>query len=179
MQIAVIRHLPTEWNQIGVLQGSRDIPISPLTEESLCAIQLNKRKLKNFEPVDLVLTSSLIRTHETAKCYGYDSFTVEPLLNELNFGDYEGVPKSILMEDYSDMWINSPRGLTLGEPLIVFEKRIVTFLNKYKNYSNVIIFGHGSWIRALLSISRYGTLDHMNKVEVKNNDLNIVDFSKL
>ncbi|MBD8068070.1 histidine phosphatase family protein [Bacillus sp. PS06] len=176
MEIAAIRHLPTEWNKKGVLQGSRNIPISPITNGFKHDIEVNKQKLINILPVDIVLTSSLIRTQQTAKSYGYESFQVEPLLDELNFGDYEGVPKSRLINDYSDVWMNSPRELTLGESLLDFEKRILSFIKEYKHYSKIIVFGHGSWMRGLISINQFGTINEMNKVVVKNNELLIVNF---
>ncbi|MFC4322770.1 histidine phosphatase family protein [Litchfieldia salsa] len=179
MQIAVIRHLPTEWNQKGVLQGSRNIPILPLTSENQYEIDQNRKKLSQVEPADIVLTSSLIRTQETAENYGYTSFKIEPLLDELNFGEYEGVPKSTLLNDYPVLWTEEPKKLTLGESLIDFEKRVLRFIEVYNDYSNVIVFGHGSWIRALISIKTVGSINSMNKVKVKNNDLILLDFPPL
>ncbi|WP_078546288.1 histidine phosphatase family protein [Litchfieldia alkalitelluris] len=176
MQIAVIRHLPTKWNQRGVLQGSRDIPILPISKETEDVIKQNKKHLDLLGAPDFILTSSLIRTHETAKLYGYHSFQKEPLLDELNFGEFEGSPKSLLIQTHKRKWLEQPRDLILGEPLVEFEQRIFKFLESYKDFSNLIVFGHGSWIRALLSIKQSGSINHMNQVEVKNNDLNLLEF---
>ena len=48
-------------------------------------------------------------------------------------------------------WIENPKELVLGESINNLEERIVTFLTKYKKLTNVLVFGHGSWIRALIS----------------------------
>lgn len=176
MQIALIRHLPTKWNQRGVLQGSRDIPILPISSETEQDINMNKKILESMGHPDLILTSSLIRTQETAQLYGYQSFQKEPLLDELNFGEFEGSPKSLLIQTHKRKWLEQPRDLILGEPLVQFEKRILSFLEAYEDFTNIIIFGHGSWIRGLLSIKQSGSINQMNQIEIKNNDLNLIEF---
>ena len=176
MQLAVVRHLPTEWNQRGLLQGNRDIPLSPLTDIQKRGIKENINILKGLEPIEQVITSSLIRTQETAKHYGYNDFIIEPLINELNFGKYEGKQKSLLIERYKHEWVNNPKKLVLGESLADFENRIFTFLEKYKNGKKLLVFGHGSWIRALKSIRDTGTIQRMNQVEVPNNQLTLLNF---
>jgi broad specificity phosphatase PhoE len=176
MQLAVIRHLPTEWNQQGLLQGSRDIPLSPLTETQKRGITENIDIINRLEPIEQVITSSLIRTQETAKFYGYNDFIIDPLLNELNFGEFEGKKKSLLMERYKHEWVNNPKQLVLGESLADFENRIFIFLEKYKKGNNLLVFGHGSWIRALKSIREIGTIQRMNQVEVPNNQLTLLNF---
>ncbi len=178
MQIALIRHLPTIWNQKGLLQGTKDISILPIRQKVKEEIVHNKRQLKKFEPVELVLTSTLTRTQETAKAYGYNEYTIEPLLDELNFGKFEGKEKSLLIKECGNTWIKSPRDLNLGESLVGFEQRILTFLSKYKNHSRILIFGHGSWIRGIISITKVRSIDDMNTFHLDNNSLTLLDFSE-
>jgi broad specificity phosphatase PhoE len=168
MQITFIRHLPTDWNNKTWLQGRKDIEISPLTKDFEKQIAVNQQILKKLSPFNVVLASTLMRTHQTAALYGYQSET-ECLLDELDFGPFEGQPKKKLMETYGDKWIENPQELILGESLLNLENRIVLFLEKYKEYDNVLVFGHGAWIRAMLSYHDYGDINHMNKVTVANN----------
>ncbi|WP_017755207.1 histidine phosphatase family protein [Calidifontibacillus oryziterrae] len=168
MELLLIRHLPTKWNQNEVLQGLRDIPILPVCNEVKHDIQTKRKAIEDFSP-EIILVSQLVRTKQTAFAYGYNKPKIEPLLNELNFGMYEGKEKKELLK-VSD-WIHNPRALILGERMIDFEERLVRFINYYKEYSRVLVFGHGSWIRGMLSISRIGTIQEMNKMTVKNNEM--------
>lgn len=171
MDITIIRHLPTDWNYKGLLQGKRDIPISlPLSSHSEKKLKKNKRKLQQCRPFDYVFASELTRTKQTAKLYGYETPTIEPLLNELDFGHFEGRLKEELKETHKE-WIKSPLQLTLGESLLNFQQRIFTFLEKYAHARSLLLFGHGSWARALDSIEKIGTIQKMNQIEIKNNEL--------
>lgn len=168
MRITLIRHLPTEWNRKTWLQGRRDIDISPLEHSFLTEIAKNQKILELEFPFDLVLASTLKRTHQTAQHYGYRCET-ESLLDELDFGLFEGQPKKKLIETYGVDWVENPKSLILGESIQNLEDRIETFLKKYKNYRKLLVFGHGSWIRAILSYSQFGHINNMNKIEVRNN----------
>jgi broad specificity phosphatase PhoE len=168
MQITVIRHLPTEWNKKTWLQGRKDIGLSQVSEELLKGIEDNRKVLQKLARFDLVLASTLQRTHQTARLYGYE-YEIEGLLDELDFGPFEGVPKNKLIEKYGEVWFENPKELVLGESIKNLEKRIVMFLDKYQKYSNILAFGHGSWIRAMISYTQYGDINKMNKIEVFNN----------
>lgn len=169
MQITLIRHLPTEWNKKLWLQGRKDIDVSHPTGVIKKEININKQNLEKLTPFDLVLASTLKRTQQTAHLYEYNAIT-EKLLDELDFGPFEGGSKKKLIEKYGDSWLKNPRSLVLGESLLDLEKRIVHFLDKYRVYENILVFGHGSWIRAFLSYNKYGNINQMNQITVKNNE---------
>lgn len=175
MQLLLIRHLPTKWNKLGLLQGSQDIPLLPVINEDLEKLEENKKMISTFHP-EIVVASGLKRTQQTALNYGFHKPIIEPLLNELNFGKYEGIEKKHLVEVKE--WTTDPKSLTLGEHLSDFEKRIIRFLNKYDHYTRILVFGHGAWIRALLSLNRVGSIQEMNQVAVHNNELILLTISK-
>lgn len=177
MKLFIIRHLPTPWNKKGLMQGSIDICIDEITNEINESIKRQRTYLDNVD-VDQILVSNLQRTHETAMAYGYSSFVVEPLLNELNFGKFEGRPRKEMLSALGDDWIADPRKLVLGESIRSLENRIKQFLHEYQSVDNLIVFGHGSWIRALLSYHKLNNLRDMNKIEVKNNQLVELNFNK-
>ncbi|MDR4888599.1 histidine phosphatase family protein [Fredinandcohnia sp. QZ13] len=176
MELTLIRHLPTAWNEKGVLQGIRDIPILEVSGANKEEIEKNKEQLK-FS-YSLVLTSALLRTQQTAKAYGYNHFEIEPLLNELHFGEFEGKEKQQLVETHKHNWYTNPREIVLGEKIADLETRIITFIEKYKNYESILVFGHGSWIRACLSYHRFGNIDQMNQLEIKNNQLLTIEVGE-
>jgi broad specificity phosphatase PhoE len=168
MQITLIRHLPTDWNKKSWLQGRKDIDISPPSEELKVEIEENKRHLVKLSPFDLVLSSTLKRTRQTATLYGYSAET-EKLLDELDFGPFEGAPKCKLLEKHGQEWLENPKALILGESLQSLENRVIVFAEKYQEYENLLVFGHGSWIRAFLSYLQSGDINQMNQITVKNN----------
>lgn len=169
MQITLIRHLTTEWNQLQKLQGRQDINILPITDTDKEKISLNKQKLEALSPFDYVLASSLKRTQQTASLYGYHP-QIEPLLDELNFGPFEGLTKQHLIAKFGNIWVNHPSVIMLGEPITQLEERIIAFLHKYREGKNILIFGHGMWIRALLSYHQFGHINEMNKITIQNNE---------
>ena len=158
MKILAIRHLPTLSNQLNIIQGRTDVSILPVTPETQNQITANRKIIADLEPFNIILTSDLVRTQETAKIYGYHIFKIEPLTNELSFGTYEGKDKQVLFKNFGDRWIKSPQKLTLGEKLLNFELRIKNFLMKYQTFDNILLFAHGAWLRGLVSILNHGNI---------------------
>lgn len=176
MQVNIIRHLPTEWNKKEKLQGRRDIPIAPVTREVQRHIAKNQKSLNRIGPFNKVLASTLQRTIQTAEYYGYRP-TIDPLLDELDFGPFEGMQKSILFETFGERWTSNPKKLKLGESLGELEYRIELFLEKYKKHKNILIFGHGAWTRALISYYQTGDINEMNKNSFENNECITLNFN--
>lgn len=176
MQITLIRHLPTEWNKKEILQGRKNISISDITTEHQARIMKNKLLLQENAPYDLVLASSLRRTQQTAKQYDFEPL-VETLLDELDFGIYEGNPRQKLLDHFGKQWMENPETIRLGESLLTLEERIAAFLKKYLSYKNILLFGHGAWIRAFLSYVHNGNLSDMNKRKVRFNDPVIMNIN--
>ena len=172
MRIVAVRHLPTQFNAAGLLQGRRDEPILPLTQAVERAIEENRKSLAAQPPFEKVLVSSLCRTAMTADHYGYQSQReTDPLLDELDFGCYEGRPRTEMLKAVGSRWVEAPQTLTLGEPLESLGARVSQLLNKYKERESLLIFGHGAWIRAMVAIIENGSLERMNQFKIANNEL--------
>lgn len=176
MQAAFIRHLPTAWNHKCLLQGKQNIPLTKISPQQRIKITENKRQLNKLQPFDRVLTSQLQRTRQTATAYGCRNTICEPLLDELDFGSFEGKPRRSLMKHCQHEWLYNPANLKLGESLIDFEQRINDFLKRYQAFERILVFGHGSWIRAVLSIHKHGHINRMNQLTVNNNELTLLEF---
>jgi len=164
-----IRHLKTPYNKNGLLQGSLDISISPPSQEDILDIQKNKTELEG-EVFDNVYCSGLKRTQETALFYGYENYIIEPSINELNFGHYEGNPKEHFNGKDKDLWLNKPEELILGESLKSFFHRIDQFIVANNN-SKLLIFSHGVIMRYLKSKYILGDISKMNKIVIENNSM--------
>lgn len=171
MLLVCVRHLPTEWNDKGLLQGQRDIPLIEPDEAALSQVRRNRGVLERLGPFDRVWTSTLQRARRTAELHGFQQFTADAVLDELNFGCWEGRHRDELEAVHGEEWRNDPRGLVLGESLSDLEARIRRFLDMRAGERKSLVFGHGSWMRALRSILEVGDVRAMNRRWIANNEI--------
>ncbi len=169
MELTILRHMQTPYNARGILQGQRDIGILPPGLDQEKIIEANKKKLGDMTRFDHILVSSLRRTRETAILYTPD-FSKEPLLDELDFGPYEGRPKADFLRE-QPLWESDPDSLVLGEPLSALGNRIKAFWEKYRSEDRVLAFGHGAWIRAMTALHVQGSMKTMNQTHIRNNEI--------
>jgi broad specificity phosphatase PhoE len=170
MTLYLVRHLPTAWTRAGLLQGNRDLPILEPSEVDRTAIEGARTQLRHAEPIRAVLVSRLRRSQQTARAYGYEAVQVEPLLDELDFGPYEGRPRSELERASGGVWRTDPASVRLGEPLANLETRVRSFCRNYGE-GQYLIFGHGAWLRALIAITHHGTIRAMNTFYIHTNQM--------
>lgn len=171
MILVAVRHLPTAWNKLHQLQGRRDIEIEPLAAAQRREIEENRRQLQELGPFAKVLCSTLQRTAQTAALYGYPDAMREPLLDEFDFGRFEGQPRDQFLAELKEVWMEHPEDLVLGESMKALEQRVRQFLADYEKYKVVLLFGHGCWLRALHSLHSSGSINGMNRLVIPNNQL--------
>lgn len=170
--VVLIRHLPTSWSEAGRLQGRRDTSILEPGEAEIESIRTNRARLSEVGPFRDVFVSTLSRSQETARAYGYERARVEPLMDELDFGPYEGRPRSELERRLGSLWFEDPASMCLGERLTDFEARVGAFFSaRCRDDGSVVVFGHGAWIRALISFALRGNIRAMNTFAVPPNRL--------
>ena len=98
--IYIVRHGQTNWNIEGRYGGRID---TPLNEEGIAQAKKLKEKFKNIK-LDVVITSPLIRTIQTAnEITNKEKITDERIIERSN-GDLEGKLKSEITEkiDFND-----------------------------------------------------------------------------
>ena len=174
----MIRHLPTASSYKQLIMGRRDEDIAPLTLERLVQIEKNKQQLSSYEPFERVFTSTLLRTRQTAYVYGYPNHYPHALLDELDFGVYEGRHRFELMQARSGSWKTAPHTIPLGEPLEIFQERVLAFMNQIRDAGIVLMFTHGAWMRALISWLQHRSIITMNQLEVTHNELIVVELQQ-
>jgi probable phosphoglycerate mutase len=168
MKLVVVRHLPTAWNAEDRLQGQRDIPITPPDEAALGLLAEVIETVRANGPYDRVYCSRMARTRQTAELFGYPEPIAEPLLDELNFGMWEGRLRREMLAAVGNAWIEAPHTLAFGESVLELGGRVQKFLKKNAPHERVLAFGHGAWARALSSLHTTGHLHDMNKLAVGN-----------
>jgi len=147
MNLYVVRHGQTDWNQKGVLLGNTD---KPLNKNGIDQAFKLKEKLKSIK-FDYVISSDLKRALMTANIVcNYADLIDNINLRERNYGKLEGTkPKNI--QYFWDIKINSSKDSV--ETLEDFLKRIFNELDilikKYHNNENILLVTHYGVIMAI------------------------------
>ncbi|MEM9846567.1 MAG: histidine phosphatase family protein [Bacteroidota bacterium] len=159
MNIYIIRHGETEYNRLGIVQGS-GVDTS-LNETGKSQAQAFYEYYKDV-PFEVVLTSLLKRTHETIAPFIADGLAWEkfPEINEMSWGIHEGKERTEAMKSQYRMvtseWAkgNFDAGLEGGESINDVAKRCLAFkvhLSQRKE-QHVLICAHGRLIRCLMCV---------------------------
>ena len=85
MRICLIRHAQTEWNELGLIQGQTDVPLSHDGR-----LQAAGWRLPMGFSSATCFTSPLLRARETAALLGFDRAIADARLMEMNWGCFEG-----------------------------------------------------------------------------------------
>ncbi|TWT13208.1 histidine phosphatase family protein [Planomicrobium sp. CPCC 101079] len=148
--IGLVRHGITEWNLLGIAQGSSDIPLNETGRQQ--AVALAERL--SSETWDMIVSSDLLRAKETAQIIADRlelpiSFT-DPRIREINGGQIEGTTEDERIQKWGENW----RSLDLGmESVELAAKRSVEFLEdilKNHNGKRVLLVTHGGLIGVTL-----------------------------
>ena len=176
----IIRHGETEFNKSKLLQG-RGINAS-LNEMGRQQAQAVANALDNY-PIQKIVTSSLIRTHESAapliegRALQYESWAE---LDEMSFGDFEGKP----FYEVIDQLKNLQREWSLGNtevpvpggesPKEVYQRAASKLIEIAENSteSHIAVYIHGRLIRILLSGILGMGLKNMQEIEHENGAIN-------
>ena len=147
MKIILIRHGQTVANRDGVWEGQGE---GELTKEGIAQAKKLGEFLKN-EKIDYAYSSDLKRAKDTAKYVlkFHKDVPIEytNLLREAFLGVIEG-KKDIIVD-----WSNPPENAELFDSLIRRAKEFVEII-KDKEYSTILVFGHGGINKAIISVFR-------------------------
>lgn len=142
----LLRHGETAWNVLGRHTGRTDVELTPLGRQqaALLARRLGAR------PFALVLTSPLIRAHETCRLAGYGEVAlVEPDLQEWDYGAYEGRTTAEIRAERPG-WTLWDRGVPGGETIDEVAARADRVIARAAAAGgDVALFAHGHLLRVL------------------------------
>ncbi|MFA5813932.1 MAG: class I tRNA ligase family protein, partial [Patescibacteria group bacterium] len=174
-----VRHGETAWNVEKRAQGQTDNPLNDTGREQAKKAGEQLQSL----PIDLILSSDLIRAHETAEiiakeCGGVEVFT-DAFLRERNLTALEGVPYTELLEKQNNH--ESPYDFATpgGESLRVLEERIWSVIQTHKethHHKNVVVVSHGNALRVFLRRVRNVSDEEVSQYKAIKN-AQIIHFS--
>ena len=112
IDVVMIRHAATAWNEAGRIQGRTDIPLCERGRRALAGKRLPER-FGSYR----VHSSPLARAVETAALLGLGTPVLDPRLVEMNWGTWEGDTRaSVAAADADGVARNEARGPDFRPP---------------------------------------------------------------
>ncbi len=159
MTLYIIRHGETEYNRLGIVQGSG--VDSDLNDTGKRQAQAFFSAYQHID-FDLIITSKLKRTHQTVAPFiaRGTPWIQRADINEISWGDHEGLsptPERIAMfQTMLDEWKNGnlEAGLPGGETASQLSERLKGFIEwlKKRNEKRILIATHGRTMRCLVTL---------------------------
>lgn len=158
IKLILVRHGTTICNESGAMSGLTD---SILSEKGKIQGEKLAEYLKD-EKIEKIYVTPFSRTKETIKKLAeIKMIQVEETknLNEINFGDFEGLSFKIIKEKYAEeveKMINEgfkykyPNGESLEETFVRVKNEMKRIISENEN-STVLICSHGGTIRNIIS----------------------------
>lgn len=181
--IYIIRHGETEFNKLGIVQGSGvDMP---LNERGMAQAQMFYKHYKEIK-FRKIYTSALIRTQQSVLPFIEAGFPYKiiPALNEISWGVFEGKPQS--KEEREEYWevVNAWKNgnynakIREGESAHELQVRQKTFIDYLKQQQDecVLVAMHGRAMKSFLCTLLDKPLNQMELFEHSNLCLYIVEF---
>jgi probable phosphoglycerate mutase len=154
LRIAFLRHGPTEWNDVGRIQGRIDLPLSAAGRTKMAGLQLPA----GFETAR-AFVSPLGRARETAQLLGLRNPIIDARLSEHHWGEWEGLTREeILARDGADAFERAGRGIDFqpksGESTRELLKRVQSFLRDVASHgSDAIAIAHRGILRSAYTLA--------------------------
>ncbi len=185
MNLYIVRHGQTEWNIIGRMQGSSDIPLNQVGRQQAENVA---RRFQSI-PLHAAYASPLSRAYDTAEAIvrGRSLFIEkEPALMEVGFGVWEGKSFEEMDSVYAEpfhAFMNDPEHFPAPQGGDDMQKRLVDMraflqrlLQQYTQGENVLLVTHGFAIRILLSVIMDAPLKYMSAFFMGNTSISIIRY---
>ncbi len=184
MQLILIRHGKTDWNELERCQGASDIPLNKngINQAGKLALSLRDEK------IDHIYSSDLIRaklTAETIADYHNLNVNIDSGFREMDQGDFEGLEFSLIREKYGHVlkeWRTSPETLVIpgGESLTEVQNRaynsVMSLLEKHSS-KTVLVVSHNLTIVTLLCRFSERSLKNFREFIVSETSKTIINFN--
>lgn len=150
-RLLLLRHGETEWSKSGRHTSHTDLE---LTDTGVDRAKLAAEALAELELVNpLVISSPMRRALRTAELAGLTVDEVTPLLQEWDYGDYEGLTTPEIRETVPD-WLIWTHGAEGGESVAAVTQRAdgaVELALKHMASRDVVFVGHAHFSRSVIA----------------------------
>jgi probable phosphoglycerate mutase len=185
-KIYIVRHGETEYNRLGIVQGSGvDKPLNSTGQKQA---ELFYEHYKHI-PFDLVITSALQRTKQSVERFINNGLphTVMPELNEISWGIFEGKPQNvnekmfyhelIAQWDRGNFEAKIPGGESPAE-LLERQKKAAKSIIEKEDAEHILVCMHGRAMKIFLCLLLSKELSNMELFQHTNLCLYLLEYSQ-
>ncbi|MBD2325377.1 histidine phosphatase family protein [Alkalinema sp. FACHB-956] len=190
-RVILLRHGRSNYNELGVFQGSCDDSV--LTETGLAMAGKTAAYLAQF-PIDTIYTSSLQRAKQTAYIVSWQqSEKLHPRasedLQEIHLPAWQGLRYQFVREQHSDayaIWKETPQDFAMldpsGNPFYpvreLFERSLNFWQATIPNHPNqtIVVVSHGGTIQALIATALGLQAAVFHRMQQSNCGLSVLNF---
>lgn len=181
-KVYLIRHGEVAWNAANAYVGSTDIP---LNETGRAQAALLAKRLER-DDISAIYASDLSRARETAEIAAERlglSVMIIPALQELDYGEWEGMPEVELPKRYPELFeawkadpakVSTPGGETFAQLRDRAYPAFCRIAEEHPN-ENVVIVAHKSTNRALLCCLLGMDINRYKQIGQGNAAMNIIE----
>jgi probable phosphoglycerate mutase len=150
-RLLLFRHGETEWSRSGRHTSHTDLELTDVGRDraKLAAEVFEQLELDN----PLVISSPMQRALQTAELAGLSVNEISPLLQEWDYGNYEGLTTPEIRQTVPD-WLIWTHGADGGESVATVTERAdgaVELALKYMESRDVVFVGHAHFSRSVIS----------------------------
>ncbi len=176
--LILLRHGRTAINASAKVQGDTD---APLDEVGIDQARLAGEYIRSRWDVQTVITSSLIRSRDTAAHAGFgpDQCRVDDRWREISFGAYEERKVADVIGDLAGKWERdihfAPEG---GESLAALHDRVAAAcadVIEEAETRNVVVVSHATPIKSAVIWATGGTASMINNLWVDPATISVLD----
>lgn len=176
-RIALVRHGESTANAERWLAGHIDAPLTDLGRAQARAV---RGRLAELRP-DRVVASDLRRAADTA-AIAWDGrappIRAHPAVRERNAGAWEGTPYAELRQSGAmNAMLSWTRGPPGGESHRALARRAIAFLAANEDAGELLVFGHGGWIRTVIGLVDGVPRASIGAVQVANTEVHVRDVA--
>jgi alpha-ribazole phosphatase len=152
LELYLIRHGKSTWNETGRIQGQTDVPLS---SEGLQQAQALHKRIRDWS-FDGVYSSDLQRAKQTAEiALPNAALQLDERLREIHLGDFQGrtwhdltdAERDVFSVQYAGPYHQKVPG---GESNDNLRERVLSWLSGLPKEGRVIAFSHGGFIASAL-----------------------------
>lgn len=184
MKFILVRHGQTLANENKIFSGWTDYP---LTDRGRRQCKLLSNSLKQYDHVERIYSSPLVRAKTTAKYIARGmgkGIVIKEELKEINFGLFEQKTSQEIIAEFSDEWeswnadfVNFK--LPDGENLLDLKARVIPFIEKLlEEDKDAIIVSHGAVIQTVITHLLGLDLKQIWHFQCKNGSYTEIEYEK-
>jgi probable phosphoglycerate mutase len=150
-RLLLLRHGETEWSRSGQHTSRTDLPLTDLGRERAALAADAIADLELDDP--FVISSPMQRAVQTAELAGLTVDEVSPLVQEWDYGDYEGMTTPQIRQSVPD-WLIWTHGAKGGESVAAVTERAdgaVDLALQHMETRDVVFVGHAHFSRSVIS----------------------------